>query len=236
MKGQRCEAAIENWKLLQSNWDLFMRCIIKGDETWIHHCDPETKQQSIRWKLEPSPSPRESKVQASAVKIMCTVFLDAEGMCYWFIICCTTNEYRDLLYTDLFCKLRVKILKKNVENGYPCRLCVCMTHCMHLLTGRMLDSLLYWNACRFEEMRHLPYYPNMAPSDNHPFPNLWKHLRGWRFSTDELTYATEECLRGQSKLTCSNIYRWRKTPRSLRTVHWQGFWLRCKINMRSSIF
>ena len=111
-----------------------MRRIVTGDETWIHHYDPETKQQSMQWKhasspdcgppsqrsaiansnpnLNPnpnpnpnpnamaalcdggpllwrtfamagrprSPSPRKFKVQASAGKIMCTVFWDSEGI------------------------------------------------------------------------------------------------------------------------------------------------------------
>ena len=55
--------------------------------------------------------------------------------------------------------------------------------------------------CGFEEMRHPSYSPDLAPSDYHLFPNLKKHLRGQRFSTDdELKYATEEWLMGQSEL------------------------------------
>jgi len=55
--------------------------------------------------------------------------------------------------------------------------------------------------CGFEEMRHPPYSPDLAPSDYHLFPNLKEHLRGQRFSTDdELKYATEEWLKGQSEL------------------------------------
>ena len=38
--------------------------------------------------------------------------------------------------------------------------------------------------------------PDPAPSDYHLFPNLKKHLRGQRFSTnDELKYAIEEWLK-----------------------------------------
>jgi len=50
-------------------------------------------------------------------------------------------------------------------------------------------------------MRHPAYSADLAPSDYHLFPNVKKHLRGQRFSTDdELQYATEEWLKEQSEL------------------------------------
>jgi len=50
-------------------------------------------------------------------------------------------------------------------------------------------------------MRHPPYSPDLAPSDYHLFPNLKKHLHRQRFSTkNELRYAIEEWLKGQSEL------------------------------------
>ena len=71
---------------------------------------------------------------------------------------------------------------------------------MHLLTGHMLDKLLYLNA-DLKKCDHPPYSPDLAPSDYHLFPNLKKHLRGQRFSTDdELKSATDEWLKGQSEL------------------------------------
>ena len=55
--------------------------------------------------------------------------------------------------------------------------------------------------CGFEEMRLPSSSPDLAPSDYNLFPNLKKHLRGQRFSTDdELKHATEEWLMGQSEL------------------------------------
>ena len=47
---------------------------VTGDKTWIHHNNPETKQQSMQWKHG------KFKVQASADKIMCTIFWDAESI------------------------------------------------------------------------------------------------------------------------------------------------------------
>ena len=36
--------------------DNFLNCIITGDETWVHHYEPETKRQSMQWKHTSSPS------------------------------------------------------------------------------------------------------------------------------------------------------------------------------------
>ena len=53
-----------------------------------------------------------------------------------------------------------------------------------------------------EEMCHPPYYSDLTPSDYHLFPNLKKHFHRQRFKkiNNELKYATEEWLKGQSEL------------------------------------
>ena len=79
MKNCRCALSSEYLKLMQLDWNFFLKRIT-GDESWIHHYDPESKQQSMQWKYANSPSPRKFKVQASAGKIMCSIFWDAEGM------------------------------------------------------------------------------------------------------------------------------------------------------------
>jgi len=59
MKDCRCELSSENLKLMQLDWNLFLKRIVTGDETWIHHYDPESKQQSMQWKHASFPSPPE---------------------------------------------------------------------------------------------------------------------------------------------------------------------------------
>ena len=45
------------------------------DETWVHHFQPETKQQLKQWKHLGPPPPTEAETEMSAGKVM--VFLDA---------------------------------------------------------------------------------------------------------------------------------------------------------------
>ena len=70
---------------------------------------------------------------------------------------------------------------------------------MHLLTGHMLDKLLYLNPDLMKCITHhiLQTWHQVITVCFH----LKQHLRGQRFSTDdELKYATEEWLKEQSGL------------------------------------
>jgi len=58
------------WKRVRSCWLLYsatpdnvLSRIITDDETWIHHWDPETKQESMQWKHVNSPPPRKFRTQ-----------------------------------------------------------------------------------------------------------------------------------------------------------------------------
>ena len=65
---------------MNNNWEVLKRRFVTGNETWIHHYDPETKEQSKQWKHQQSPPPKKFKVKPSAGKIMSTIFYDAEGV------------------------------------------------------------------------------------------------------------------------------------------------------------
>jgi len=60
--------------------DSFLDCIITDDETWCHHYEPESKQQSMEWRHVNSPSKKKFKTLPSAGKVMCTVFWDRKGV------------------------------------------------------------------------------------------------------------------------------------------------------------
>jgi hypothetical protein len=53
--------------------------IIAGDETWVYHCQPETKWKSMQWKDPSSPVAEKFKMQLSAGKLMLTIFWDSQG-------------------------------------------------------------------------------------------------------------------------------------------------------------
>jgi len=79
MKDCPYKVSAEKLKCMQS-WNLFMQCIVTGDETWMHRYDSETKQQSMQWKRVSPPIPHKFKLQTSAGRIMCTVYWVAESI------------------------------------------------------------------------------------------------------------------------------------------------------------
>jgi hypothetical protein len=57
----------------------FLERIVTADETWMHHCEPESKAQSMAWKRPTSPVAKKFKSESPAGKIMLTLFWDMEG-------------------------------------------------------------------------------------------------------------------------------------------------------------
>ena len=55
--------SVENLYVLRANPENFFSRIIKDDETWVHHHNPETKQKSMQWKHKGSPIPKKFCVQ-----------------------------------------------------------------------------------------------------------------------------------------------------------------------------
>jgi hypothetical protein len=60
--------------------DDFLARIVTGDETWLHHIEPETKRQSMEWHHVNSPKKKKFKSAPSAGKVMATVFFYSEGL------------------------------------------------------------------------------------------------------------------------------------------------------------
>lgn len=58
----------------------FLNIIVTGDESWVHHYDPENKRQSMEFRHKTSPCPKKFKVQALAGKVILTVFWDSKGV------------------------------------------------------------------------------------------------------------------------------------------------------------
>ena len=59
-----------------------MRRFVTVDETWVHHYQPETKEQSKQWVASGESAPKKAKTVRSAGKVMATVFWDAHGIIF----------------------------------------------------------------------------------------------------------------------------------------------------------
>jgi hypothetical protein len=60
--------------------DNFLERIVTEDETWIHHYEPESKCQGMKWKYPHSPAKRKFKTHPTAGNLMLTVFWDSQRL------------------------------------------------------------------------------------------------------------------------------------------------------------
>jgi len=75
-KQKRVEICEELLKHCREEGDQFLLNIFTGDESWIHHFDPEEKRLSMQYRHTSSPRPKKLKTMPSADKILLTVFWD----------------------------------------------------------------------------------------------------------------------------------------------------------------
>jgi hypothetical protein len=78
-KQTRLDICQQHFDRYGNEGDAFLDRIITGDETWIHHYDPDSKRQSMEWKHPQSPTKKKFKSQPSTGKLILTVFWDSQG-------------------------------------------------------------------------------------------------------------------------------------------------------------
>lgn len=179
-KRQRIESSCEVLELYAEEGAVFLDSIVTGDETWVYHFTPESKQQSMEWRHSFSPKKRKFKVKQSARKIMATVFWDRKGVLLIEFMPTGTT-----INSASYCETLEK-LRKAIKNRRPGML----TKGVRLLhdnarphVARNTKSLL--EKFGWDILPHPPYSPDLAPSDYHLFTNLKKHLGGKRLNSDE---------------------------------------------------
>jgi len=65
-KRQRCQSSEQLLEFFRRDPNDFLSRFVTMDETWLYHCDPETKQQSVEWRHSGSPRPKKFRVQKTA--------------------------------------------------------------------------------------------------------------------------------------------------------------------------
>ena len=113
-KSQRMGRTLQHLQHYQDEGDDMLSWIITGDESWVHHHEPETKRASMQWKHPASPAHTKFKVTPSAVKVMLMVFGDCQG------VLLTEFQQRDhtvtsASYCTILTKLRTAIRQKRTD-------------------------------------------------------------------------------------------------------------------------
>jgi len=111
----------------------FLSRLVTMDETWLHHYDPETKQQSMEWRHSGSLRPKKFRVQKSARKFLASIFWDQDGILLIDYLPKSQNINAEY-YSSLLVQLK-DILKENAAGRSPKGSCSCMT--MPRFTGHL---------------------------------------------------------------------------------------------------
>ncbi|GFX37903.1 protein GVQW3 [Trichonephila clavipes] len=89
--------------------------VITCDESRFFTYDPETKRQSMHWKIPTSPRAKKARMSKSKFKAMMIVFFDIHGIVYlhWVPEGQTINQH---YYLEVLGNLRERIRKKTTRN------------------------------------------------------------------------------------------------------------------------
>uniref|UniRef100_UPI0035902B54 histone-lysine N-methyltransferase SETMAR-like isoform X2 n=1 Tax=Myxine glutinosa TaxID=7769 RepID=UPI0035902B54 len=189
---QRLLSCRELLKLFNSDPADFIARVVTGDETWLHHWDPETNLEPMQWKRKGSPPPKKFRAQSSGGKIMASFFWDAKGILltdYMHHKTTITAEY----YARLMQKLQQAI--KDKRRGMLTK-GVLLYGDVPVDEDRVAQTAIC--ECGFEQLDHPPCSPDLVPSDYYLFRHLKSFLRGRRFASDkELIEVTETWLNRQ---------------------------------------
>jgi hypothetical protein len=59
----------------EAEGEAFLSQVVTSDETWTHHCEPETERQSMEWHHPQFTRKKKLKITPSAGKVMITRLL-----------------------------------------------------------------------------------------------------------------------------------------------------------------
>jgi len=201
----------------------FLRRYVTMDETWAHHFEPETKQQSKQWKHVTSPTPVKFRKIASAGKIRASVFW---MRVYWWLT--TWREERLLLvFTTLnWSRNFGRLARRNNAERWVTVYCFIKT--MHLPTPLPCQWLHFENAasnCSVNRRIHqtwpvwLPRVPIFERFAS--WTELWLWWRGYPHDKWLVRTARQTVLRG-CKLASTSMGNVHCAWRGLywKTVKW----------------
>ena len=170
MRTQRKEVCIHLLKQYNKEGEAFLERVVTGDESWVHHFDPESKVQSMEYRHKTSPSPRKFKVIASERKVLLTIFLDMKGVIHMEFLkqghTVNSEKYISTLRTLKARLRRVRSGRDSILQHVNAR-----PH-----TSRQTQDALA--QLKLPALPHPAYSPDLAPSDYFLFLQLKKQYEG----------------------------------------------------------
>ena len=133
-KRQRCQSSEQLLEFFRRDPTDFLSRLVTMDETWLHHHDPETKQQSMEWRHRGSPRPQKIPSTKMLWKISRLDFFLIKTASYSLIIFQRAKLSPRSIIHLCWCYWRT-FWRKNAVGRSPSESCSCMT--MPRLTGHL---------------------------------------------------------------------------------------------------
>jgi len=178
-QAMRMMTSLDNLQRYKTEGEAMLERIVTGDETWVHHYQPETKQASRQWKHKESPTPTKFKVVSSVSKVMATVFWDMRG-----VLLVEFQERGTTVNASSYCSLleRLKTAIRTKRKGLLTQGVILLHDNARPHTARR--TLETVEQLGLEVLPHPPYSPDLAPSDYHLFGPMKKMLGAQKFASD----------------------------------------------------
>ena len=134
------------------------------DETWLHHYDPEAKQQSMEWRRSGSPRHKSPECKNPVENFSPRFFWDQDGILLTDYLPKgqTVNEE---YYASLLVQLK-DILKEKLSGNFTKGVLFFHDNAPAHRTLATKKKLAYLG---FQCLDHPPYPPDLATSDYHLF-------------------------------------------------------------------
>ena len=82
ISGQK-KRRVDACETMLSAYQVKLKCIITGYETWFYAYDPETTDQSNEYRAKGEARPKRAHQSRSKIKLMMTVFFDFRGVVHY---------------------------------------------------------------------------------------------------------------------------------------------------------
>jgi histone-lysine N-methyltransferase SETMAR len=154
--------------------------LVTGDESWVHHYQPQSKRASMQWEHPNSPVSSTNFKATPSAEVTLAVFWDSQGALLAHFQMRDENV-NAVPYCEVLLKLRDAIHRKRpgqLARGVLLHHDNSRPHTARATRYRLQD--LQW-----ELLEHPPYSPDLAPSDFHLSGTLKKYVGGKRFADDE---------------------------------------------------
>ena len=136
-------------KRYREEWDQFLLKIVTGNESWIHHFDPEEKRLSMEYRHTSFSRPKKFKTMPSAGNILLTDFWDLQRI-YMRDFLEAGKTVNSARYTETIKKLRRRVCRvKGSNRGFRC--------CMKMQDRTLLaQRLMLWRRWSLKSSPILP--------------------------------------------------------------------------------